>query len=185
MMDEHEQSLPDYNEFEAILQELNSSLVASECHGMVCAGLTHSREGGPGGISPNLFGAETETLVQNPDIARMLARLMLLSAGWLEQGSYDFTLFLPDDSDPLPTRSTALADWCRGYVMGLVEAGLTDFDKLPEDAAEVVRDLVAISELELSEDDDGSDEDLMQIEEFIRVGVQLVYENLNSVAEKE
>jgi uncharacterized protein YgfB (UPF0149 family) len=37
----------------------------------------------------------------------------------------------------------------------------------------------------MSEDDDGSDEDLMQIEEFIRVGVQLVYENLNSVAEKE
>ncbi len=184
MMDDHDQALPDYNEFEAQLQQLGSSLAGSECHGMLCASLSSPRQTAASGVSPTLFGEETEILVQDPVMARMLARLMLLSAGWLEQGSYDFVLFLPDDDQPLEARSTALADWCRGYVMGLVEAGITDFDSLPEDASEVIRDLVAISELETSdtEQGDGTDDDLMQIEEFVRVGVQLVYENLNNAS---
>lgn len=184
-MDITNQYLPDYDEFEAGLHRLQSSLSGSECHGLICANLTKaSQSDAAGAFSSSLFGDETETLVQDADMAKMLARLALLSANWLDQGSYDFILFLPDDDNPLSARSRALAEWCRGYVMGLLEAGITDFDSLPDDASEVMRDLVAISELESADVDEGADEDLMQIEEYIRVGVQLLYENLNEAANK-
>lgn len=180
-MDISDQELPDYSEFESLLYQLQSSLSAAECHGMICADLARrSQDDSAGSLSSTLFGDETEILVQDEGLARMLARLMLLSASWLEQGSYDFKLFLPDDDNPLSTRSRALAEWCRGYIMGLLEAGITDFDSLADDASEVMKDLVAISEMDPADNDEGTDEDLMQVEEYVRVGVQLMYENLNS-----
>jgi uncharacterized protein len=179
-MDITDQELPDYDEFEAVLHELHSSLSGSECHGLICANLTRTMQADTAGsLSTTLFGDETATLVQDEDMAKMLARLMLLSAGWLEQASYDFVLFLPDDDNPLSARSRALAEWCSGYIMGLLEAGLTDFDSLPDDASEVMKDLAAISEMDAPDIDEGADEDLMQVEEYVRVGVQLMYENLN------
>lgn len=179
-MDITDQELPDYSEFEAMLHQLQSSLSAAECHGMICANLARaSQDDSTGSLSSTLFGDDTVTLVQDEGMARMLARLMLLSASWLEQGSYDFKLFLPDDDNPISVRSRALAEWCRGYIMGLLEAGVTDFDSLPDDASEVMKDLVAISEMDAPDIDEGTDEDLMQVEEYVRVGVQLMHENLN------
>ena len=59
--------------------------------------------------------------------------------------------------------------------MGLLESGIKEFDKLPEDAAEVAKDLVEISQLDTSLDNSGTDSDLMHLEEYVRVGVQILY----------
>jgi hypothetical protein len=172
--------LPDYEEFQSALQRLHSSLAASECHGLICAWLTRSSEqDGTPQLSATLFGDETDSLVADTELARMLARLVLVSSRWLRHGNYDLRLFLPGDSLPLGNRVQALADWCRGYIMGLLEAGVSDFDALPDQAAEVMRDLVAVSELNVDDGDSGTDEDLMQVEEYVRVGAQLMHETLN------
>ena len=69
--------------------------------------------------------------------------------------------------------------------MGLLESGVKEFDTLPEDAAEVAKDLVEISQLDVSSDDGGSDSDLMQLEEYVRVGVQIIYAVLSKLGSKE
>ena len=69
--------------------------------------------------------------------------------------------------------------------MGLLESGVKEFDALPEDAAEVAKDLVEISQLDVSTDDEGSDSDLMQLEEYVRVGVQIIYAVLSKLGSKE
>ena len=47
--------------------------------------------------------------------------------------------------------------------------------RLCRDAAEVAKDLVEISQLDASAAGSGSENDLMQLEEYVRVGVQIIY----------
>ena len=52
---------------------------------------------------------------------------------------------------------------------------------MPEDAAEVAKDLVEISQLDTSVENRGSDSDLMHLEEYVRVGVQILYVVLTNI----
>ena len=69
--------------------------------------------------------------------------------------------------------------------MGLLESGINEFETLPEDAAEIAKDLVEISQLESSDDDSGSESDLMELEEYVRVGVQIMYAVLTNTRSEE
>ena len=59
----------------------------------------------------------------------------------------------------------------------MLEAGVNDFDTLPAESAEMVRDMAAISALDVTDDPGGSEADLVQLEEYVRVGIQLIYES--------
>ena len=103
------------------------------------------------------------------------AREMLFSQG------FDVQLLLPQDGNSLEDQTLALSRWCRGYVFGLVAAGLQDFKTLPKDAAEIIQDVLQISEMSTDLDEQGNEEEkaFFEIEQFVRVGVQLVFEELN------
>lgn len=106
------------------------------------------------------------------------AREMLFSQG------FDVQLLLPQDDNNLEDQAVALSHWCRGYVFGLVAAGLQDFKTLPKDAAEIIQDVLHISEMSADLDEQGNEEEkaFFEIEQFVRVGVQLVFEELNPAA---
>jgi len=185
-MNQPDISLPGYDQVQAVLERLQSSLSAAECHGMVCASIVgNSETDAVEHISPTLLGEETGSLVQDADMAGLLARLVVVSDAWFRQGSYDFVMLLPADDEPLSARTQAVAEWCRGFVMGLIEAGVKTFEQLPADAEEVLRDLVTISGLNAEDSQGGTDADLMQVEEYVRVGVQLMYEHLGSGGAKQ
>lgn len=103
------------------------------------------------------------------------AREMLFSQG------FDVQLLLPQDGNSLRDQTLALSRWCRGYIFGLVAAGLRDFKQLPKDAAEIIQDVLQISEINTDLDEQGDEEEkaFFEIEQFVRVGVQLVFEELN------
>lgn len=102
-------------------------------------------------------------------------REMLFSQG------FDVQLLLPQDDNNLEDQTLALSYWCRGYVFGLVAAGLQDFKTLPKDAAEIIQDILQISEINTDLDEQGNEEEkaFFELEQFVRVGVQLVFEELN------
>jgi uncharacterized protein YgfB (UPF0149 family) len=103
------------------------------------------------------------------------AREMLFSQG------FDVQLLLPQDNNNLEEQTLALSHWCRGYVFGLVAAGLRDFKTLPKDATEIIQDVLQISEMSADIDEQGNEEEkaFFELEQFVRVGVQLVFEELN------
>lgn len=103
------------------------------------------------------------------------AREMLFSQG------FDVQLLLPQGDSNLEEQTLALSHWCRGYVFGLVAAGLQDFKTLPKDAAEIIQDVLQISEINTDLDEQGNKEEkaFFELEQFVRVGVQLVFEELN------
>ena len=97
----------------------------------------------------------------------------------------EFELMLPDDDEPLEDRVEGLGIWCQGFVYGLAAGGIKEGADLPEDSEEIIKDILEISragyaiddeaDVAISEDDE---EAFMEVCEYVRMGVLLVYEEL-------
>ena len=99
----------------------------------------------------------------------------------------DFQLLLPDDEETLDARTVALADWCHGFTYGLAMGGLKEDRELPEDTAEIIRDLteIARADFDSGEASEADEEAFMHIHEYVRMGVLLITEELQPVAQSE
>jgi uncharacterized protein YgfB (UPF0149 family) len=90
-----------------------------------------------------------------------------------EDEEFGFTLWLPDDDEPLEERTVALACWCSGFLAGLGSGG--QLEALSEEAREAIGDLQDIARAELSAppgDGPESEEDetaFAEIVEYVRV----------------
>src|SRR5690606_28483311 len=86
---------------------------------------------------------------------------------------------LPGDDAPLADQVQALALWCHGFLGAVAVSGSTEDG---EDVDEVLRDFAQISRAGLSEaeaaGEDQPDFALAEIQEYVRVGAQLVFEEL-------
>lgn len=173
-MNQSNYSMPEYVSVTSALRRIDSQLSAAECHGLIAGALNTQNTAS---IS-RFFTDDAESLQNDQEFADLISQLVQASSEGYRDADYNFQLLLPDDDIPLLERSRALAEWCGGYVMGLLESGLNEFDKLPQDAAEVARDLVEISQLDVSVEVSGSESDLMQLEEYVRVGVQIIHTEL-------
>ena len=87
-------------------------------------------------------------------------------------------MLLPDDEVGVPRRLQSLADWCRGFLLGLLDGERVAIDEFSPDAAEVARDMMSVSEVEAGSEEEDSEWDLAEVEEYVRVGVQLIFEDL-------
>jgi uncharacterized protein YgfB (UPF0149 family) len=98
----------------------------------------------------------------------------------LDQGGLEFQLLLPDDESAVADRAQALGEWCQGFLYGLGSNPLPQPEHLSTEAAEIIHDLTAITQVGI--DTEASVEDNEQayteLVEFVRVGVQLLFEEL-------
>jgi uncharacterized protein YgfB (UPF0149 family) len=101
----------------------------------------------------------------------------------------DFDLMLPDDDEPLEARVEALGVWCQGFVFGIAIGGIKEDTELPADSKELIKDIIEISragyvvdeEAELAVSEEGDEEDevaFMEVSEYVRMGILLIYEEL-------
>jgi len=107
--------------------------------------------------------------------------LELLLRGTVEElyrDDGDFSLLLHDGEPGVTLRLQSLTDWCRGFLLGLLNGEQIAIDEFSPDAAEIARDMISISEVEASRDGEDSEWDLTEVEEYVRVGVQLIFEEL-------
>src|SRR5258707_15378706 len=94
-----------------------------------------------------------------------------------------FSLLMPDDEEPIELRTEALTLWCNGFVYGLGTSGAPDPEQLPGDAGEIVRDLAQIMRAGVDEREglEANEAALAELVEFVRVGVQVVFEELGAL----
>jgi uncharacterized protein len=94
-----------------------------------------------------------------------------------------FELLLPEDEEPIEQRTEALTLWCNGFVYGLGTSGAPDPERLPGDAGEIVRDLAHIMRAGVDEREglEANEAALAELVEFVRVGVQVVFEELGAL----
>ena len=112
--------------------------------------------------------------------------LLSVANDWLQQlhdGQMAFALLVAGDDTTLAERAESLAQWCQGYLVGLAMGGIQDHNALPGDVPEFVNDLLKISQAIADGTTDDDEDAFYELCEYVRVGAQLVYDELAPLRE--
>jgi len=103
-----------------------------------------------------------------------------MTARALRGDEMEFEPFLPDDDRSLASRVEALAQWCQGFLYGFGAVRSGSELPLSHDVDEVLRDVANIARAGVGDADPTEEDevDYADIVEYIRAGVQLVYDEL-------
>lgn len=170
--------VPDYRDLSAQLDAAGIEATAAEVQGMLSGVL----------VLPD--AAEVDWLALLPaaeplaaeqigaDLSQLLLNLYRLTGRQLSDREFGYRLFLPDPELGVQQRTEAVADWCRGFLLGISSTGLS-VENCSDVVREVLSDIVEMSSVEASGTDDPEEERaLLEVEEYLRVAVQLLKEEL-------
>ncbi len=165
------------------LRDAGSVGEAAELHGRLCGALSLMGEQAiQPWVSESLNDAPANA-EQRATPQQLLKNLAEATGKALDAGDMSLQLLLPDDESSLPQRAEALSEWCQGFIHGLGVAGADSEVLRAGVVAEVMADFVEITKVDV--DDSGSAEEAetayAELVEYVRVSVQLVYEELRSV----
>lgn len=164
------------------LRRLGATDGAAEAHGCLC------------GLAC-FFGSRAAPLwlAQLPDAEHatgaataLLDELAGVTCQALVQGDMSLSLLLPADEQSLSERTTALAGWCAGFMHGLGEAagqhampqalGSATMREIMGDLGEIARAACTAGESDMA-----AELAYNELVEFVRVSVQLVFEELREL----
>ena len=169
-------SVVEYEEIQQALKAAHSLAEASEAHGTLagclCATVAFRFEDWLAEILPDGRA--------DPQATRTLRELFESTAGALGADQMEFAPLLPEDAEPIDARANALGLWCQGFLYGLGASPLNDARQLPGEAGEIVRDLSEITRVGVDTADsvESNEGAYAELVEFVRVGVQLLFEEL-------
>jgi uncharacterized protein YgfB (UPF0149 family) len=167
---------PDYTRIQQLLSREHSMADAAEAHGTLAGCLC--------GASGYRFEDWLREILPEGRADRSareaLKELFSATAGALIQPDMEFAPLLPSDAESLVLRTQALAEWCQGFLYGLGAGSIPDASELPGEVGELVRDLIEITRAEVDEtqDAEANESAYAELVEFVRVGVQLLFEEL-------
>lgn len=175
------EATPDYEAVAEAIERLGGQHEPAEVHGTL-TGLLCANEQAPAELwLQHLFASLDDGDLLAAEAVATLRRLHAATSRQLSDPSCEFRLLLPDDDASLDARVHALGEWCQGFLAGLSLGGIKDFRPLPEDAREIVEDIVEIARADSSYTFSGSEEDenaYAELMEYLRVGVLLVNEEI-------
>lgn len=166
----------DYRDFERVLADSRALTDVPEAHGTLAGALCAAADFGFDDWMREIYPEGQPT-----DVAR--GPLLALFEGTrhaLGAGEMGFVAMLPGDEVPIGQRASALGQWCQGFLYGLGSQPLPDADALPEQVGEIVRDLTSITQVGVdeSESEESNEQAYSELVEFVRVGAQLLFEEL-------
>jgi uncharacterized protein YgfB (UPF0149 family) len=166
-----------YDDVARALAARGSSVHPSEAHGCLCGALCARRDYSTAELLEEVVPDDGDRS-DDP----VLAALLVESAGALAQPDLEFQPLLPEDVE-IETRVEALASWCQGFLYGFGSAGTTGRGALPGDVDEVLADVARIAQAGAPGTDPLEEEEnaYAELVEFLRAGVQLVYEDLGTL----
>ncbi len=112
---------------------------------------------------------------------QLLEALLRQTRSDLTQEGFGFQLLLPKADVPFDVCLQSLARWCEGFSggLGLAGRGAAKAEALPEAVREFVIDVTEIARVEAAGvDAETAETALLELIEYIRIGVLLVYEEL-------
>lgn len=173
----------DHNELDALLKSCGSSWNAGQAHGLLCSRLSLAgAEGASRWIVQVLADADADAAERGACEEELDA---LCAATWqqLVERQSEFNLLLPDDEDSPSVRTEVMAQWCEGFLHGLVaEKHSEELKKrlAEEPLADIIKDMLEITRATVGDDaeDENIDNDIAELVEYLRVAVQLTYEEL-------
>jgi uncharacterized protein YgfB (UPF0149 family) len=171
----------DFDVVEQALRSVGALGEAAEIHGEFCGqACLMGSDAVPPWISNVLADAHSS------EADRVLESLAAQTWKMLEEGDMSFTPLLPSDEMPLESRADNLGLWCQGFVHGLGVAGAQGdgnpvFEESP--ARDIIEDFSQIARAAFAESESGDEAETAYIElvEYVRVSVQLIFEEFYSL----
>lgn len=166
-----------YAECRQVLEAADAALTTAECHGLLCGALCAGGEVDPRWWLHEVLGDAPDSSRPMRDCRAVLLRIMQQTISALGEPDFGFSPLLPDDDEPLATRTRALGQWCSGFLCGLGLGGVSQEGGLSPDAQEVLSDLAEFAriadEVEASREGEA---DYAHLVEYVRVGVMVIHE---------
>jgi hypothetical protein len=179
-------SLPDFEHTLALAQGNLEAPELSECHGIACGLLCRQAD-----ASLDMFIGLLDMLevVNEPGtgLRMSLDELLNSSRDQLSDEDMGLALWLPADNETLEDRTSALAQWCSGFLAGLGSSGDETLDALSEDSNDALRDLQKISAADVTDTTESEEDEnaFMEIIEYIRVVILMIREDLRSPDQRD
>jgi uncharacterized protein YgfB (UPF0149 family) len=170
---------PAFDDVTQALTAGGSAVHASEAHGCLCGALCARR-----GYLPAEW---LEELLPNPapeeaarQLSRPLADLFEQSKAVLAGRDMEFEPLLPPDVCDLGGRVEALGAWVQGFLYGFGAAGPLPRGSVSAEVTEVLADFAEVSRADSVgvEAAEVEEEAYAELVEFLRIGVQLIYDGL-------
>ncbi len=176
-------SEPDFAEVEAALRNSGSLGEPAEFHGEFCGlACVMGVDAGPAWAGSII--AETDHV--KDDLRDVLQSLATMTWKALDTGNMELVLLLPSDDDSLEVRAESLGLWCQGFMHGLgagSDSGANNQLLAEGVTREIITDFSEITRAVFSADETEAEAEAayMELVEFVRVSVQLAYEELHRV----
>lgn len=179
----------DYDTLEQALRRCGASWNAAQAHGL----LTGMLSVGGVSVAPDWRNQVLEDTDAADALRRecqgMLDSLYQATFWELSERLSEFAVLLPGEDRDAAERTAAMANWCEGYLHGLVstsrEAPVKD-RLAAEPLADIIRDMLQITRATVGDgvDDETNEGALTEIVEYLRVAAQLAYEELADIRHK-
>jgi uncharacterized protein YgfB (UPF0149 family) len=176
-------SLPDYEGIQQCLGREPGA--AAEAHGTLCGLLCIASDDLPASwIHNTLADEEGDVAVVDSTAAAALGDLFDATHEALSGDALAFMPFLPEDATGITLRAEAIGRWCHGFLYGMAVRGLKEFADQPDEVREILEDFSQISRAahDSGDDDEQAEAALVELVEYSRVGVQLIFDLLNPPA---
>jgi uncharacterized protein len=174
-----------FAEIASVLSSSGSAVPAAESHGCLCGALCSSNDYSLDQWLDELVAREDRAADAGNEQA--LGLLFADTVEALRGGDMDFHPLLPDDDTQLEQRAAALAQWCQGFLYGFGTGRAAKLDRLPPAVDEILRDLTQIGRATADVGEGGEEEEeaYSEVVEYLRVGVQLIHDELCSVRDAD
>ncbi len=170
-----------FTELADALGRAGAACGAAESHGTLCGALCAGVDGDETWLEHILDQADGSDEAQR-ECRRELTDLCDTTRAALLAGELGFTPMLPGDETGLAERTAALGEWCQGFLFGMGLGGSQPaLEQMPDEAGEVLRDMGQIAQAGFEGEAAGAEEDeaaYAEIVEYLRVGVQLLFDEL-------
>ena len=172
----------DHDDLDAALRRCGSHWGSAQAHGLLCGRLAVH-----GAVGAGTWADQVLESLDPADALRVECEIALdelFQETWrqLAERQSEFELLLPDDSEDPMRRTRALADWCEGFLHGLVSESHSEAIRTrlaSEPLSDLIRDMLEITRATVGDEDDETTESAYaELVEYIRVAAQLAYEEL-------
>jgi uncharacterized protein len=170
-----------FPEITRVLEGLSSSVPAAESHGCLCGALCTSAHYAMERWLEEIIPEEDKR--SDDDSRQALGLLYSDTLQAMRGDELSLELLLPDDDVALELRAIALSQWCQGFLYGFGTGQPVNTEELPADVDEILRDMTHIGRatVELGEGSEEEEEAYAEVVEYVRVGVQLIHDELAEV----
>ncbi len=174
--------LPTFLEVSEALSHLSALGSASESHGLLCALLSaHVKLRQEAWVDALLNEHIEQTDKEGQQAYAVLQQLFQVTQEAFQADDFSMPILLPADEVSLEERIDAVSEWCSGYITGLHLLGMDVTHNKNPLIKEALDDLVSVSRVELTPEDEKDPESeirYVELIEFVKAAVLTVADEL-------